>query len=104
VPWRRRTAAKSVRRPLETWLLLGLPLWRSVGTAGSERVQNMAIGSQRVTVVALRVSPVHHTAISVSAQHAWRESGLDNLRDMCYHIVLGGPERREQVSLVRFAL
>jgi hypothetical protein len=38
--------------------------------------------------------------ISQSAEGASR---LDKLWNMCYHIVLSVPERREQASLVRFA-
>lgn len=67
------------------------------------KVHNMTNSGCQVITSEASVAPVHPTATSVGAQHAWRELGLDNLRDMCYHNVLGGPERREQVSLVRFA-
>ncbi len=67
------------------------------------KVHDMTNDRFEVTTNESSGAPVHATAICMSAQHAWRESGLDKLRDMCYHSVSGGPGRREQVSLVRFA-
>jgi hypothetical protein len=41
--------------------------------------------------------------MGLGATVACPKSLLDKLCDMCYDGVLRGPERREQVSLVRFA-
>ena len=46
--------------------------------------------------------PCDSDEAETTSQGSEGASGLDKLWNMCYHIVLSGSERREQVSLVRF--